>query len=466
MGRLIVVSNRVPTENPSGGLVVALHDVLMQRGGLWIGADPQICEEGRDRLHDMSDTNPDPAYRKLVFRLNAQERRNYYEGFANSVLWPVCHRRTDLVEMRSEYRADYLAVNMRLARLIARELGPDDQLWVHDYHFLPLASMLRSLGVRNRIGFFLHIPFPNITDLSVLPSPENFAEWLSDFNLVGLQTRGDTARCLEMFRADRRAEFMRDGTIKFDDHVLTLGSFPIGIDVQGVNEAARRGRSDRFGPVAPQDRIIGADRLDYSKGLPQKFRAFGRYLDQRPQIERRPTFTQIAAPSRGEVSAYKQITRELAQISGEVNGAYSELDWTPLRLIHRSVPREDVLGLCRQARVGLVTPLADGMNLVAKEFIAAQNPQDPGVLILSRFAGAAEDMTEAVQVNPHDVDEIAEAISYALAMPHGERLRRYEACAQVVWSTQISTWAERCLTRLAQCTPTLRSHISNHRIAV
>ncbi|MER5173237.1 alpha,alpha-trehalose-phosphate synthase (UDP-forming) [Thioclava kandeliae] len=450
-GRLIVVSNRIPTGDPSGGLVVALHDALLARGGTWIGADPDPSEEGRDRLHDLGNV----PYQKRAFRLSAAERANYYSGYANSVLWPVCHRRTDLVEIRSEYRADYLAVNLRLARLIAKELGPQDVIWVHDYHFLPLATMLRSLGVTNRIGFFLHIPFPNITDLDVLPRPKDFARWLAGYNLVGLQTRRDVARAFEMFRADPRAEFLRDGTVKFEENIVSVASFPIGIDSEQIEGIAARADTGPFGAADPRELIIGADRLDYSKGLPQKFEAFGRLLQGRIDPQARPTLLQIASPSRADVAAYQQITSELQAISGRINGRYSELDWQPLRFVHRSVDRERLIGLMRRAEVGLVTPLADGMNLVAKEFVAAQDPEDPGVLVLSRFAGAAEDMKGALLINPHDLDETAGAVELALAMPLAERKCRFEDCLQVVRDSRISVWTDRYLARLASCVPTL-----------
>ncbi|WP_341486109.1 trehalose-6-phosphate synthase [Thioclava sp. GXIMD4215] len=458
-GRLIVISNRIPTVDPSGGLVVALHDALLARGGVWVGADPDPSEEGRECLHELGDV----PYRKRAFRLSKTERQNYYSGFANSVLWPICHRRTDLIEMKSEYRADYLAVNLRLARLIAQDLAPQDVVWVHDYHFLPLAMMLRSLGVTNRIGFFLHIPFPNITDLAILPRPEDFARWLASYNLLGLQTRGDVARALEMFRADPRAEFLRDGTVKFDEHIVTVASFPIGIDCDQIEATARSADPGPFGAANPRELIIGADRLDYTKGLPHKFEAFGRLLQGRVDRDARPTLLQIASPSRADVAAYRQITNDLQAISGRINGQYSELDWQPLRFVHRSVARDRLIGLMRRAEVGLVTPLADGMNLVAKEFVAAQAPDNPGVLVLSRFAGAAEDMKGALLINPHDLDETAGAIDYALAMPLDERRKRHADCLAVVRDSRISVWTDRYLARLASCVPTLA--LSRHQAA-
>ena len=265
-GRLIVVSNRIPEgPNPAGGLVVALKDAITEKNGTWIGAYGKPGE-ATDSFDELEGT----PYRRLAFRLTAEEHSNYYLGFANSVLWPLCHRRVDLVELQPEYERDYLSVNRRLAAMILRILKPDDMLWIHDYHFLPLAQELRRLGVSNRIGFFLHIPFPSHADLSVLPQPETFAGWLADYNLVGLQTGADVARCLEMYRADPRAEFLPDGSVKFGMNILSVRSFPIGIDVDSFIDSASRSAPSPFGREEPAKYIIGGDRLDYSKGLEQR----------------------------------------------------------------------------------------------------------------------------------------------------------------------------------------------------
>ncbi|MTH79917.1 alpha,alpha-trehalose-phosphate synthase (UDP-forming) [Paracoccus aestuariivivens] len=445
-GRLIVISNRIPMEKTvSGGLVVALHDALGCAGGIWIGAHPEtgVADEAVEELGSS-------PYRRLAFRLTEDEQANYYLGYANSVLWPLCHRRGDLVEMRSEYEAAYRAVNARVARIVARIAEPDDLIWVHDYHFLPLATELRRLGVSNRIGFFLHIPFPALGDLSVLSQPERFADDLAHYNLIGLQTRGDVARCLEMYRADPRAEFMPDGSIKFRDRVTAIRSFPIGIDTAGFAADASQETVNPFGREEPGRFIIGVDRLDYSKGLPNRFRGFARYLETRPDGAR-PCLVQIAPPTRQQVRAYQDITRELEEIAGHVNGAFAELNWTPVRYIHRAVPRVELARLYRKASACLVTSFADGMNLVAKEFVAAQDPGNPGVLLLSRFAGAAEDMTEALQINPYDIEDIAAAIGTALEMPLAERLRRHEACLDVVRKTDVAKWSTDFLRVLMTC---------------
>ncbi|NDW59503.1 trehalose-6-phosphate synthase [Yangia sp. PrR004] len=445
-GKLIVVSNRIPMGDPSsGGLAVALHDVLSKSGGVWIGAHPE-SGEGTDDLELVGSEQ----YQRLAFRLSEKEFENYYLGFSNSVLWPLCHRRGDLVDHHPGFEDCYRAVNRRIARMIARVVGRDDVIWVHDYHLLPLARELQQLGVQNRIGLFLHIPFPALGDLSMLAHPDEFTDWLSHFNLVGLQTRGDVARCLEVYRADPRAEFLPSGSVRFLDRIVTVRAFPIGIDVKGFRAGLDADDANPFGSERPETLIIGVDRLDYSKGLPNRFRAFGRYLEKRPEGTR-PCFVQIAPPSREQVQAYQDITRELEEIAGRLNGAYAEMDWTPIRYIHRNVDRVSLARLHNMARACLVTSLADGMNLVAKEFVAAQDPDDPGVLILSRFAGAAEDMTNALLVNPYDVEDIAAAINTALTMQRDERVMRHRALMKVVQDTDASVWATAFLRVLDSC---------------
>jgi trehalose 6-phosphate synthase len=456
-GRLIVISNRIPTEEPSsGGLVVALHEALADRGGIWIGSHPD--EGPEEGLFPLGES----PYTRLAFRLSPEEYENYYLGFSNSVLWPVCHRRSDLVEIRNEYTEAYQALNERLAGLVAEVAEPDDTIWVHDYHLFPLAQDLRAKGVTNRIGLFLHIPFPALGDLSVLPEPEAFAEWLAAFDLVGLQTRADVARCLEMYRADPRAEFLPDWSIKFGERRVSVRSFPIGIDPDEFRKTAETGDQNLFGENRPGEFLIGVDRLDYTKGLPNRFRAFGRYLEEHAG-DRGPTLLQIAPPSREQVEAYRQITAELEEIAGQVNGRFSQLDWTPIRYIHRPVDRDKIAVLYRMAQACLVTSLADGMNLVAKEFVAAQDPEDPGVLILSRFAGAAEDMDHAVLINPYDIEEIAEAIHTALTMPLEERKQRHARCLEAVEKTNVALWAGRYLRVLDGVTRELPGATPNNR---
>ncbi|WP_373356517.1 trehalose-6-phosphate synthase [Pseudoroseicyclus sp. CXY001] len=445
-GRLIVVSNRIPMGDvPSGGLVVAIHEALSERGGLWIGAHPEVVDEAGEEFIDL----PSDSYEKKAFRVSEEDHRTHYLGYANSVLWPLCHHRADLLAMEPSYAPGYVRLNQRVARMIAQIATPEDRIWVQDYHFLPLAAALRAEGVTCRIGLFLHIPFPHGSDLDALSERDDFLSWIAAFDLVGLQTQADVARCLETFRASGKGQIMLDGRIRIGKRKLDVLSFPIGIDAERFAELATKADGRSLLNLSPrEDIIIGVDRLDYSKGLPNRFRGFGLFLDKSEEGDRRVSLLQIAPPTREDVTAYAEIRDELEAISGKINGAHTELDWTPIRYIHRPVPRETLAALYRVARIGLVTSLADGMNLVAKEYVAAQDPEDPGVLILSRTAGAAEQMGEALMINPYDPGDIARAIATALAMPMEERKRRHAALRKGVMTENVSAWCESCLSWL------------------
>lgn len=446
MSRLIVVSNRLPKdETPAGGLVFALHELLKEHGGIWIGAD------------DPAETSDGPLkqigsgeYDRYVFPLSHAENDKYYLGYANSALWPTFHSRRDLMRHRGEWFAAYYDVNQRLARLLADLLEPDDVVWIHDYHFLPLASKLRELKVTNRIGFFLHIPFPSTTDITALPEHTMMPDWLSAYDLVGLQTKRDVSACREYLRQTGEVELLTaGGQLQRRHRKFTINSFPIGVDAEAIAKAAKvayaevAARVKTAGPL-----ILGVDRLDYSKGLIQRVEGFGRYLDLYNSADLHPTYLQIAPVSRGDVTAYKDIRQQLDEIAGSVNGTHADLDWTPIRYVRRNVSRDVISALYRHADICLVTPLADGMNLVAKEFIAAQDPEDPGVLILSQFAGASEQLEDALSVNPFDTDSIAAAIAKAISMPLEERVDRHKTQAHSVFSEDITWWGQTYLDRL------------------
>ena len=442
MGRLVVVSNRLPLgENPSGGLVVALKEAL-SGGGLWIG-NSGVSAEG-EPSPDL-ESHPGAPFDRLSFDITEAEHEGYYLGYANSVLWPLCHRRVDLLEMRPEYLSAYRRVNRRIARQVARVVGPDDGIWVQDYHHLPLAHELRAQGVKNPIGLFLHIPFPGPMAFQALPNAEEVARWIAAFDLFGLQGKRDVSACLEALRTIPGAEVRADGRVAIEGAEVRVAAFPIGIDVDDFLAAAEKAGPRPEGPAL----IIGVDRLDYSKGIPQRFRAYADLLDRRPDLAGQVELLQIAPPTREEVQAYQDIREELEQLTGQINGAHADLDWTPIRYIHRPVPRERLAVLFRHARVGLVTPLADGMNLVAKEFVCAQDPADPGVLVLSKFAGAAEQMgRHALIVNPHDVEEMAQAIVTALWMSEGERRERHAELLEGLRAQDIHWWRRSFLAAL------------------
>ena len=442
MGRLVVVSNRLPLgDNPSGGLVVALRDALGE-GGIWIGNSGAPVEVVQPTLTD----HPGAPFERLSFDVTDEENENYYLGYANSVLWPLCHRRVDLMEMKPDYLSSYRRVNRRVARLVAETVEPGDRIWVQDYHLLPLAHELRAIGVENPVGLFLHIPFPGPMAFQALPNAEEVARWIAAFDLFGLQGRRDVSACVECFRTVPGATIQAEGRVTLDGAQVRIAAFPIGIDVDDFLATAERGglRDDSM-PA----QIIGVDRLDYSKGIPQRFRAFADLLDRRPDLAGKVELLQIAPPTRESVQAYREVRDELEQLTGQINGQHADLDWTPIRYIHRSVPRERLAVLFRHARIGLVTPLADGMNLVAKEYVCAQDPEDPGVLILSKFAGAAEQMGEhALIVNPHDVEEMAHAIVTGLWMSEGERRERHAALLEGLRAQDVHWWRRTFLAAL------------------
>lgn len=446
MGRLIVVSNRIPVgDELSGGLVVALHECLQELGGIWLGANPELVEDPQPAVRLLGAD----GYTKMGFDLSEEDQENYYFGYANSVLWPLCHRRSDLMDLQPDYLDGYLRVNERVAEGIASLIEPDDLIWIHDYHFFPLAKALRARGVTARIGFFLHIPFPTIQDVDALPDKDQFVEWLSAYDLIGLQTEADVATCFEVFRRIESTEIFSHGRVGYQGKIVSIASFPIGIDPESFVHTAKQHDGRAAVNLLPGDQfVLGIDRLDYSKGLPQRMEGFGEWLNRRGEGDPRASFVQIATPSREAVEAYQNLRDELAMLAGKQNGRHSALDWTPIRYINSYVDRDTLAGLYRAADVCLVTPLADGMNLVAKEFVAAQDPSDPGVLVLSRFAGAAEQLTEALIVNPYDIASIADAIDQGLKMPREERVERYEAMAEVVFGQTVDAWARDFIKRL------------------
>lgn len=445
-GRLIVVSNRIPTEaEPSGGLVVALHDCLTTEGGVWIGTSGTPVDSPAPGLRQIAKG----AYTRMVFDISHTEHENYYLGYANSVLWPLFHRRADLMLVRPDYADHYMAVNARLADMLAGFAQPDDLLWIHDYHFLPLAALLRERGVTCRIGFFLHIPFPVVSDILALPQANDLKDWVAAYDVFGVQTQGDVARVMAHYRDDPQAIFDTQGRMVALDNGVAPRHFPIGIDARDFASLAHRQEANvSLALTLGQRLVLGVDRLDYSKGLVHRFEGFAAYLAARKPDTPKATLLQIAPPSREDVDAYRDIRTELEQAAGTINGAHAELDWTPIRYIRRTVDRDTLAGVYRRADVAMVTPLADGMNLVAKEYVAAQNPENPGVLILSHFAGAAEQLTDALMVNPYDAAEVGAAVEQALTMPRSERQDRHARMLDNVMTEDIAWWTQSYLSAL------------------
>ncbi|WP_052161283.1 trehalose-6-phosphate synthase [Hoeflea sp. BAL378] len=445
MGRLIVVSNRAPSvdgSSDSGGLVVALIEALAKNGGLWIGCAPEQSDTPTEDLvfHQR------PDFDIGLFELEPELYRDYYLGYSNSVLWPALHGRVDLIDVQPRYAKAYREVAKRLAALIAKTARDDDLIWVHDYQMIPLAHELKELNVKCRIGFFLHIPLPDLQTFKAIPDWKDLAKWLSDYDLIGFQTRRDLGHMINIFRHTMRGELRANGTMGIAGREVALGSFPISIDVSGFRRLAAKGAENT--EPAPLPRLIGVDRLDYSKGLPQRLAGYEAFLARHPEFRSKVALLQIAPPTRDDVDAYKAIRSELEHLSGHINGRFGTVEWTPVQYIHRAMPRNELAVLFRFSRVGLVTPLFDGMNLVAKEYVAAQDETDPGVLILSQFAGAAEEMTEALIINPHDPEDIARAIKTALEMPLAERIGRHSALYAHLDQHNVGRWSAAFLKQL------------------
>ncbi|MBV9261395.1 MAG: trehalose-6-phosphate synthase, partial [Pseudolabrys sp.] len=389
----------------------------------------------------------------VTIDLTKGDHQEFYNGFANGVLWPILHYRLDLIEFTRRDFGGYLRVNEYFAHHLEKILQPDDIVWVHDYHFIPLAKALRERGHKNRIGFFLHIPFPPPEILTALPNHERLIPSLCHYDLVGFQTDIDAANFSRYLAQECGLAWASGNSFHFHERTVEFGAFPIGIETETFAKLARRAVNTKFvkdvvSSLDSRAMLIGADRLDYTKGLPLRMEAFDRFLANYSVWRGKCTYLQITPQSRGEIEQYAEIGRQVGEAAGRINGAYGEANWTPIRYVNKAHNRTALAGLYREARVGLVTPLRDGMNLVAKEFIAAQNDEDPGVLVLSRFAGAARECKAALLVNPYDPEGVAAAIDKALSMPLDERRQRQRELFKVVSENDIERWTERFLDTL------------------
>lgn len=453
MGKLIVVSNRVgPLKDTgkAGGLAVALVDVLRERGGVWFGWSGQISEEGTfGEMKRQKSRNVELA----TIDLNKADYEEFYAGYSNRTLWPILHYRLDLVEFDRPFEQGYRRVNERFATRLKPLIEPDDIVWVHDYHFFTLAGQLRAMGIENRIGFFLHIPFPSPDIITALPRHTALVRSMLAYDVIGFQSNRDRNHFVEYLIQEAGGERIGEDRVRAFGREVVVKAFPIGIDAEGFAQFPKspegRRQSQRIRAIlGDRAQIVGVDRVDYSKGIPHRFRAFERLLEDYPENRGRVSLLQVAPPSRSEVDAYLDIQRELEHLAGQINGRFADIDWTPIRFIMRGFPRKALAGLYRSSRIALVTPLRDGMNLVAKEYIAAQDPEDPGVLILSRFAGAAQQLQDALLVNPHSPDDVAHNIHLALDMPLEERKERWKKLIVTVRDDNVLRWTENFISDL------------------
>jgi trehalose 6-phosphate synthase len=451
MSRLIVISNRVSAGGGAqGGLAVALSAALREMGGIWFGWSGQVTASFTGQINFQRVDGVTTA----TVDLEDQDIEEYYDGYANRTLWPLLHYRIDLAEYERGFAEGYQRANERFADTVRPLIEPSDLIWVQDYHMFPLGAELRKRGVRNRIGFFLHTPWPPRRLLVTLPEAPELVATLLEYDVIGFHTREWLQSFVE-YVEQLGGRMDAHGNLTLGKRTVRLIACPIGIDAREFAAAATRDQAreafDRV-KVSLVDRalIVGVDRLDYSKGLEERFLGYERFLIESPEERNGVVLLQIAPPSRGSVKSYQRIRSTLEGLAGRINGAHAALDWVPIRYVNQGYPREVLAGVFRASRIGLVTPLRDGMNLVAKEFVAAQDPADPGVLILSRFAGAADQMTEAILINPHSAEEMADAIRQALRMPRDERIRRWRSLMDGVVEQDVIWWRKRFTEVLAQ----------------
>lgn len=454
MSRLVVVSNRLadPRKTTAGGLAVALGQALEASGGLWFGWSGRIVEGGTPGEGDINHQQAGNV-QLVTVDLCREDHDSYYLNYSNGVLWPVLHYRLDLADFDAGGISGYRRVNQMFAHKLKGLLRPDDVIWVHDYHLIPLAAELRAAGCQQRIGFFLHVPLPPPLILAALPEQDWLMRSLFAYDLVGFQSQTDVAHFTRYVMTEMNALPVGDHGWRAFGTTVQVQAFPIGIDIDEF-QALLTGKEalDMYAQLkreyARRRLLVGVERLDYSKGLPQRLKTYRHLLRAYPENQGSATLIQIASPSRESVDAYAALRAELETLSGSINGEHGELDWMPVRYIHRNVARRRLPGLFRAASVALVTPLRDGMNLVAKEFVASQDPDDPGVLVLSRFAGAAEQLAEALLVNPFDTARTAETIQRALQMSLSERQQRHQALLARIRTHDVHWWRERFLAAL------------------
>jgi trehalose 6-phosphate synthase len=419
---------------------VGILAALRHTGGVWFGWSGETSETPAEEPEVVTRGN----IRFATIDLKPAEFDAYYNGYCNGTLWPLFHYFPDRFTHEQRQYEAYQTVNAQFARQLIKILMPGDAVWVHDYQLIPLGRCLRHLGFQGSIGFFLHIPFPHVQILRLLPNYPELVRDLCQYDLVGFQTEDDVRSfltCLDpapaVLPANRR--------VQVAGRSVGLGAYPIGIDVDRViTEAVTTFSQETVQRMAVslmgRKLIIGVDRLDYTKGLTERFASYEQFLEVFPENQGQVTFLQIAPPSRSDVLAYGEIRRALEQCAGRLNGRFAEADWTPIRYLNRDYTHATTMGFLRAAKVALVTPVRDGMNLVAKEFVAAQDPDDPGVLILSPMAGAAEELRSALQVNPYDKRGMAQALQTALNMPLDERQQRHEQMLAAVRQHDIHNW--------------------------
>jgi trehalose 6-phosphate synthase len=443
----LLISNRVAEPSRGGampgGLAAALYAATDKNGAWWIGSSGK---------HPKDNSGEAPIHMKTIgtgklvtVDFPASLYRNFYNGISNSAIWPILHDRADLLHYDERFFHAYSEINDLMADAVARVAQPDALIWIHDYHFFMLGECLRRRGITNPIGFFLHTPFPTSSVLSCMPQHKQIMKSMAAYDLIGFQTGNDLLRFRDYATTELSATLIGQTTLRFGKDRVQIGVFPIGINVDHFAEAAERNLKTRRLNRMRLDLhdgslVVGVDRLDYSKGLPLRFQSYEQFLTLYPDERKHVSFLQITPPTRSEVESYRRIRGELAAKAGDINARFGSVDWQVLRYVNESFSPDELAGFYRMSKVACVTPLRDGMNLVAKEYLAAQNPEDPGVLVLSKFAGAAQELNAALLVNPYDTEDVARSLRQALYMPHAERVERWETSMRVLRKADLQSW--------------------------
>jgi len=447
VSRLVAVSNRVaiPKAGKSaGGLAVGILSALRAQGGVWFGWSGKNTETEPGETQ----TTRSGGIEFVTIDLNAADFDGYYNGFSNDSLWPLLHFMLGYFKFRRSQYAAYTRVNEFFARRLSDVLQDDDLVWVHDYHLFQLGLSLRQSGVKQPLGFFLHVPFPNFDVLRVLPCYPQILRALAAYDVVGFQTERDLWSFRDCLTQPETGGVVHDdGTIEVFGRRFRAEVFPIGIDVDECQRVASKNASSKqvrrlADSLGGRKLVVGVDRLDYSKGLELRFRGFETLLESYPAVRGEIVYLQIAPPTRTGVRTYDGIRAGLEAAAGNINGRFAEMDWVPIRYLNRGYSRELLMAILREAKVGLVTPIRDGMNLVAKEYVASQDPKDPGVPVLSTLCGAAKELTDAVLVNPHDRQGVADGLQRAIEMPVNERRARHSAMLTTLRKNDIHAWSK------------------------
>ena len=463
MSRLILVSNRLPVtlaygpkglrvERSVGGVATGLRLQHEQSGGLWIGwpgpieADPATRGELESRLAELG---------IVPVHLTEREVRRYYEGYANGVLWPLFHYLTGLVPVRARGWEDYVAANRHFARTVIEQYRPGDLIWVHDYQLMLVPGMIRRELPDARIGYFLHIPFPSSELFATLANREDLLEGVCGADLIGFHT-ASYRRHFESTLERLLGLAAENEAVQYEGRHVRLGVFAMGVDARALSDRADQpdvaARAASLRADSPGKLLVGIDRLDYTKGIPRRLLAFETLLARRPEWHGRVRLLQVAVPSRTGLRSYRRFREEVDALVGHINGTFGTPHWVPVHYLYRSVPEAQLLAFYRAADVLLVTPVRDGMNLVAKEFVATRTDDD-GVLVLSEFAGAAAELHEALLVNPYDLNATADAYHRALTMEPDERRERMRELRERVCDRDVQEWVASFLTALKQTEP-------------